>query len=224
MKDGLQFCRKYGDMAAVVESLVFLARDAVAHDELDRATMLLDEVAAIERLEQPDRDDSFGDFLRPEIARRRGEYEQALSLLLREMAWRQRVGNPDFIAANLDGQGRVARSQGDLATAHALHQQALILRREAGHPIALAHSFHALALLAAERDGQAERAAHLFGAAAPYDKALYAFYLNLPIWRAEHEHAVTRVRDRLGNARADSLWAEGEAMTLEQAYAYALDS
>jgi hypothetical protein len=216
--------RELGDMSSVADSLVRLARDAVAHDELDRATALLDEVAAIERALYMDSSASRGDFTRAEIARRTGAYEQASEFLARSRARREESGNPDLVAAAMDGQARVARSQGDHATAHALHHQALVMRRQAGHPISLAHSFHALALLAAEHAGQAARAARLFGAARPYDAALYAFWSTLPIWRAEHDRATAAVRAKLGKARAAALMAEGEAMTLEQAYNYALDS
>jgi hypothetical protein len=140
------------------------------------------------------------------------------------MAWRQKLGNRDCVAAALDGQGRIARSQGSYATANALHMEALVMRREAGHPVNLAHSFHALALLAAGRDGQAERAVRLFGAAQPYHAALFGYHFVLPIWRLEHERGVAAVRAQLGEALFAKLWAEGEAMTLEQAYAYALES
>jgi hypothetical protein len=46
----------------------------------------------------------------------------------------------------------------------------------------------------------------------------------LPIWRAEHERSLAAVRAQLGEAEMARLWAEGEAMTLEQAVAYALGS
>ena len=46
----------------------------------------------------------------------------------------------------------------------------------------------------------------------------------LPIWRAEHERGLAAVQAQLGEARTAALMAEGEAMTLQQAYNYALDS
>ena len=45
-----------------------------------------------------------------------------------------------------------------------------------------------------------------------------------PIWRPEHERGVAAVRATLGEARFATLWAEGEAMRLEDAYEYALES
>src|SRR5678815_4136743 len=104
-------CIRDSDMSSVADSLVHRAREAVAHDELERATALLDEAAAIERALYSDSTSSRGDFTRAEIARRTGAYEQAGELLARARARREESGNPDLIAAVMDGQARVARSQ-----------------------------------------------------------------------------------------------------------------
>jgi non-specific serine/threonine protein kinase len=229
-QEQLQIYREFGDNEGMAHILGHMGRDALAHDELERAAMLFDECQAMLGAVHEDNRDPMIFFLQGEVARRRADYAQAIPLMQTAMAWCLTVGNPDFIAAVLDGQGRVARSQGEYATAHRLHLEALALRRQAGHPINLAHSFHALALLAAdrdidaERDDEAERAARLFGGAHPYYPALYAYWAALPIWRAEHEHGVAAVQARLGDARSAALIAEGEAMTLEQAYNYALAS
>jgi hypothetical protein len=224
VEENLEIVREFGNLGAMAASLRQLGRDALAHDELERAVSLFEESVAVRRARYEDDSDVEINFMQAEIARRRRDYGQANQLLSEVLIQRQALGNRDFIAAVFDAQGRVALAQADPASAHALQQQALVMRRESGHPINLAHSFHALALLAAERSGQAQRAARLFGAARPYEAALYAFWSTLPIWRAEHDRALTAVRAKLGKARAAALMAEGEALTLEQAYTYALDS
>jgi len=40
--------------------------------------------------------------------------------------------------------------------------------------------------------------------------------------RAHHEHTIAEARAKIGNAKCDAAWAEGSAMTQEQAVAYAL--
>ncbi len=216
--------RALGDLASVAGSLGQLGRDALAQDDLERAGQLFDEWLRVRRRLNPDDENGVALLLQAELARRQGDYDRALALMAGVLAGFQKLGNRDFIAAVLDGQGRVARSRGDPARALALQQEALRMRREAGHPINLAHSFHALALLAAEQTGQAGRAARLLGAAQPYQSALYAYWATPPIWRAEHEQGLAAVRAQLGRARAKKLMLEGEALTLEQAYAYALDA
>ena len=67
--------------------------------------------------------------------------------------------------------------------------------------------------------GQPERAARLLGAA----EALRD-QLSVPIpfiEQADHNQAVTQARERLGEAVFTAIWAEGQAMTLEQSIAYA---
>ena len=211
-------------MEGIANILRQLGRDALAHDELKRAAIFYDDSLKLLRSVQAEGAIVAVNMLVAELARRLGDYEQASRLLAANLAWNQKLGNRDLIAAALDGQGRVARAQGDYDLAHVRQMEALSLRREASHPINLAHSFHALALLAAERDGQAERAARLFGAAEPYHAALYAYWAALPIWRAEHERGVAAVRAQLSDTLVDALWAEGQAMTLELAYAYAAES
>jgi predicted ATPase/DNA-binding CsgD family transcriptional regulator len=226
LEERLQILREFGDRSGPPWCLAQLGRNALAQDELEQATRLLEEAQAASQAIGWDLGAGPGTprFYLAEIGRRRGEYASARRLLEESLSDSRETGNGDLIALELDGLGRVDRSQGDHAAAGARHMEALRLRRRAGHPIYLAHSFHALALLAAEREDQTERAARLFGAAQPYDAALYGFWSPLPIWRAEHERAVAKVRARLGDEAADRLWAEGEAMTLAQAYAYALES
>jgi predicted ATPase/DNA-binding CsgD family transcriptional regulator len=219
----LAILRESNFVQGIATALRHLGRDAMAYDELERAGTFFDESLRLLRGVQAEGSIVSVNLLVAELARRRGDYAKAGRLLAANLDWNQRLGNRDFIAAALDGQGRVARAQGEADLAHALQMEALGLRREASHPINLAHSFHALALLAAGRAGQSERAARLFGAAEPYHAALYAYWATLPIWRAEHERGMAAVRAQLREPLAAQLWAEGEAMTLEQAYAYALE-
>ncbi|MCC7360472.1 MAG: hypothetical protein IT317_13400 [Anaerolineales bacterium] len=216
--------RAFGDWAGVANNLGLLGRDALAHNDLERAARLFDEWLRVRRRINPDDENGMALLLQAELARRQGNYAQARQLMAGVLAGFQKLGNRDFIAAVLDGQGRVARSEGAAEQAAALQREALLMRREAGHPINLAHSFHALALLAAAPGGRPERAARLLGAAQPYLPALYAYWATLPIWRAEHEQALAAVRAALGSRRAKQLMREGEALSLEQAYAYALEA
>jgi hypothetical protein len=68
--------------------------------------------------------------------------------------------------------------------------------------------------------GSGQRAARLFGA----DEALReTLGLGiLPIWRDHYQRGVAAARALLGDAAFAAAWAEGRAMTLVQAIAYAL--
>ena len=69
--------------------------------------------------------------------------------------------------------------------------------------------------------GDAGRAARLFGAAHALRESV-GIPLR-PIARPEYERDVAAVRTRLDEASWQAAWAEGQAMTLEQAIAYALE-
>ncbi len=117
--------------------------------------------------------------------------------------------------------GYVAQQQGHLERAAALFAESLVESRDAGSarrgsPVVLA----AIAQVAAVR-GEAERAARLFGVAEMVDHNLrvhlYAHTAGL------YEQGVAAARAQLGDEQFAALYAEGQAMTLEEAVAYALE-
>ena len=88
-----------------------------------------------------------------------------------------------------------------------------------GHQIALAQSLEDLAVLAG-REQQAERAIRLLGAGEAFCETLGA---RPPVAVAEeYERTVAEGRAALGETAFAAAWAEGRAMSLEQAVAYAL--
>jgi hypothetical protein len=75
---------------------------------------------------------------------------------------------------------------------------------------------------AAAAQGQPERAARLF-AAVPVPYRARGPVLVEAADRAEFDREVASVRAQLGEAAFAAAWAAGQAMTTEQAVAYALD-
>jgi hypothetical protein len=73
----------------------------------------------------------------------------------------------------------------------------------------------------AAAEGQPERAARLLGAAQALIENTDA--VIGPAERIEVERDLSAVRTQVGEATFTSAWAEGRAMTLEQAIAYALE-
>jgi hypothetical protein len=70
-------------------------------------------------------------------------------------------------------------------------------------------------------EGRPARAVRLFAAADEIRQSIGL--LRSPSDRLDHENAVNAVRASLGEATFGATWAEGRAMTPEQAVAYALD-
>jgi DNA-binding NarL/FixJ family response regulator len=64
-----------------------------------------------------------------------------------------------------------------------------------------------------------QEAARLFGAAAAIRQRIGV--VRFKVWDADHEAAVAALRDALGKNGFDSAWAEGAALSTEEAIAYA---
>jgi non-specific serine/threonine protein kinase len=136
----------------------------------------------------------------------------------------RQLGTKLGIAELLDILGRDARREHDYQRAGALLGESLTLYQELGHWRCLGFCLEDFAGIAATRaeaqcgseaQALALRAARLFGAA----EALIGTDAIDP---AEHDRCVAAVRAALGEAVAKRAWAEGRAMPLEDALAYAL--
>ena len=116
--------------------------------------------------------------------------------------------------------GLVALHGGDAESAKAMLMESLAIALDIKHLVLKVDSLAYLASVSEALD-RLKRAARLFGAV----ESLYATYgfsiqaLDLPEW----ERSRARVREQLDEATFDALWAEGQAMSLEQPIAYALE-
>ena len=94
-----------------------------------------------------------------------------------------------------------------------------MLRRELADRDGIADSLEDLAAVAASL-GRSQRAARLSGSAEALREAIDAPIP--PSRRADYERNVVETRAALGQEAFAAAWAEGRAMSLEQALAYAL--
>lgn len=153
------------------------------------------------------------------VALAQGDHAQAAKRFEEALALGRDIQGTLNIADALFGLGRVAQVRGDFASAHSLHKEALPLRRRTHNRWAVASSLDALAVVAGAQ-GKAQRAARLFGAAET-SRELWRFTQS-PFERDLYERAVAAVRSQLDEATYAADWAEGRAMTLDQAVEYAL--
>ena len=116
--------------------------------------------------------------------------------------------------------GWAARGQCDLERARRLCSEGLRRAQALGVVWSTADSLEQLARLDAV-EGRPERAARLFAAADAIRQSIG--FRRSPSDRLDHESAVTAVRSCLDGKAYTTVWAEGRAMTLEQAVAYALE-
>ena len=122
------------------------------------------------------------------------------------------------LASVLESLGQAVLVQGDAEHAQALFAQSLRLGQELGSKSAFVlEGFAGLA----GTQGQADRAARLYGAAEALREATHRPIQ--PFDRSLRERLLTAARAQLDAAAWQAAWAEGRAMPLEQAIAYALE-
>jgi len=149
----------------------------------------------------------------------RGDAERAARLLAESLALQ--AGRDDQVTATftLHGLAMAALARGHAGAAENYLGRGLALARDAGYRAMLGCCLKGFAAAALLR-GRPERAARLWGAVAalltPMDTAA------APVERAFYESYAAAARERLDEPAVAAAWAEGTAMTLEQALAYAV--
>jgi predicted ATPase/class 3 adenylate cyclase/DNA-binding CsgD family transcriptional regulator len=153
------------------------------------------------------------------LAHYQGDNAAARRFLGESLTIRRELGDAWAIANSLSSLGDVVLDQGDYATARALLRESLAINQELGDRWAIAYVLEEFAGLAAVQ-GQPARSLRLAGAAAALREAIGS--PRSPIDQAQLEHKLAPARQALGEATAAATWAEGQAMQLAQAVAYAL--
>ncbi len=123
------------------------------------------------------------------------------------------------IAVSAVNLGIIASRQGDFPIARSLLEESLAIQLELDDRGSICHELDAFGILAAAQM-QAKRAARLFGAAETLREAIDAPLP--PTERASHDSDLAEVCAALSEEAFATAWAEGRAMTLEQATEYAL--
>lgn len=161
-----------------------------------------------------------------DIAVARGEYQRATALYKECLAVARRANFKQRMALVLQSLGRLAQIIGDQVAAVAYYREGLTVLRETGDRQAIAASFEGLAASASSTEQpdsawRTQRAVRLLSAATTLRLALGS--PPPPTERIAHERALTAFRANLGEELFEAAWAEGRAMTLEQAVAFALE-
>lgn len=149
-----------------------------------------------------------------------GEYERASSHFDRGTALLDELGgHRQGSAFSLFHHARIARLTGDHASARSRLGRAMELFREANDLRGIGYVLAGSAVLAAAGD-DLRRAARLFGATESI-QAMLGSFLETPL-QLEHEQHLATVRGELDDDLLATLLAEGRAMAIPEAIAYAL--
>jgi predicted ATPase/class 3 adenylate cyclase/DNA-binding NarL/FixJ family response regulator len=121
-------------------------------------------------------------------------------------------------AAALTTRARVAIVQGEPEQAERDAHDALVCAAEVEARLGISDTLECLATLAADA-GSHREALRFFGAAEAIRTRMGV--ARFEVWDAGYEASVAAVRDALGEQEFDSAWAEGAALSTEEAIAYA---
>ncbi len=221
VQESLDLRREIEDESGVAYSLHLLGELARDHGDYSRERQLLEESLTLSRK----LGDKWGIGLNVmglgELALRQRAYELATALGEESLALWRELGDKRMSGIALETLGFAAHGKGDNVAARALLAEALRLLSELRDRWSIPRILEGSAAIAST-EGSPERAARLFGAAEALREAA-----NVPLPpadRADYDHNVAAVRAQLDEAAFAKAWAEGRAMTLEQAVEYALEN
>jgi tetratricopeptide (TPR) repeat protein len=219
-EQSLVLARQIDMKEGVADALVELGAIAVAQGEYIRATPLLEEgLALFQEIGGTHGISSALNYL-GQVAYGLGDYTQAAALYAEGLALRRKLGYRRGSLGVLGGLAQATLAQGDVVQAHALSIELLNLACDLKSQQGIAWGISQLASTAAAA-GQLERAARLWGA----DEALReaAALLIWPDVQPIYDSDVAAARAQCDEATFAAAWADGRAMPLEQAIAYALE-
>jgi non-specific serine/threonine protein kinase len=220
LEESLAIWRELGNRWKVAECLAFLGHIAAAERNLPRARADIEESLSIAR--------GIGERHMTAVALEfLGELEMTVDpvkafscltesqVLYHELGDRLGVASIEYLLGRLDYFG--AR----YASAREHFRVCLRMSSAWAWMLRIAQCLEGLTVVAIER-GEADRALRL-AAASAYHRSVAYERSQLLSHMADLERGLEQARTSLGKAAADTIWAEGQAMTLEQAIAYALE-
>ncbi|HLF74427.1 MAG TPA: tetratricopeptide repeat protein, partial [Anaerolineales bacterium] len=149
-----------------------------------------------------------------DLARCQGDYERAGQLYEESLRLYREFHDKDETASLLHNLGYVAQHRGDYARALALFKEGLDIQYALYNQAGIAECLMGIAAVLSVR-GQAEQAAQLCGAAEALRERVGASLW--PANRIEYDRILGRLHSLLSEGAFAAAWAEGRAMSIEQA-------
>ena len=209
--------REVGSKRGMASSLSQLAQVLfVSRGDLAMVNSLLEEGLALFR-ELGDKEGIAASLcLAGQVALSQGDIAAARTLAEESVLLYREIGYQWSMTSALSFLARVAAFQGNAMEARNLYEESLALGREADYKESIASSLEGLAEVVVAQ-GEPAWAAQLWGAAESLRST--AGVPMPPVERDGYERAVAAVRAQLGEGSFAVKWAEGRAMTPEQALA-----
>jgi len=156
-----------------------------------------------------------------QVALSHGNFERAMEFLREGEDLSRETEDAFMLATNLNIQATISQLQCDEGRTEVVLGESVALSSALRDSWTLVYGLVGLAGIAARR-GEPERAARIFGAAEAMGEAA-SVTIAFPPTRALYEQDLATVRARLDAQAFQASWAEGQAMTVQEAVAEALD-
>jgi non-specific serine/threonine protein kinase len=220
LEESLAINRSLGDERGTAYALLWTGFVARVQEEYSTARALLNEALALSRLIQEMWVNAAALHHLGMIASDfQEDYPAARSSLEESLALYRTLGPRRYIALVLLSLGDVARAEAHHASAHGLLRESLTTMIEVGERLETHWALDTFAHLASD-EGRAARAVRLAGAAARLREAMGS--PSWPVVQRQRDRWLASARTALDDEVFAAAWAEGQAMSREQAIAYAL--
>jgi predicted ATPase/transcriptional regulator with XRE-family HTH domain len=147
------------------------------------------------------------------------DYTEAAKYFEECLGLSRTLGDTRGVALSLNNLGDIAYMQGDATRAHELLVEALTLSRQLGWIEGTVEAVEGIARAVAVK-GQSHQAARLLAAGAAWRRATQDPLR--PAEQADYDNALAAVREALGTEAFEAAWAEGVALTPDEAIFAAL--
>jgi non-specific serine/threonine protein kinase len=217
-EEALQIARQIGSRPLLARALFDLSFAAMVEEDFDGHERLLRESLVEENGTDP--------ALTGQIWRSlgflevfRGNVTAGFEPIERSIAIHRELGNRIFLAEDLTGLGAMKALTGDIESAEDLLKEAVLLEAETENPMTMVGTLFLLAVAAVHHDRH-RRAASLLGASARIRDDLGG---GPPAVVTAQHKPDSDARQALGDEEYERARAEGYAMTLDEAVAFALE-
>jgi predicted ATPase len=221
LDEGIDAVRAAGNLETLATTLALRGLAALSLGDLDGADAPLQESLSLFR----ELDDGWGVSNAllglAQAALARGDDAPAAKMLAEAEALSRAAGDWFTLSANLSVQALATRLRGEEERAASRLRECLGLAAKLRDAWTVVLGTSGLAGVAASQ-GRAARSARLFGAAEALSEKM-GVEVSWSAWRTLNERDLAIARGELGEETFEAAWAEGRAMTFEQAVEYALE-
>jgi predicted ATPase/class 3 adenylate cyclase len=221
-EESLALKRELGDRSGIAYSLTNLGVVAKEQGDYAAARTLHEESLALFRELGDKRSIASSLTNLGVVAHAQGDPTSARALHEESLALFRELGDKRSTAISLNNLGTAAHEQGDYASSRTLYKESLVLCTELGDKVGIIASLAGLGGLAVGTGGgEVERGARALGAVEALSESTGAVLEAAD--RSLYERNITEARAQLGEETFERTWAEGRAMSMEEAIKYALE-